>query len=154
MSERRRSIGSWIEGARAAGVDLGRPGERMGLPREGTGAVAGYGRRLGALVIDWLIALAIAAALAGALHVGPQTRSLLTLLVFGVMAWLLTGLVGTTLGKRLCGLRVVRLDGRPVGPFWALVRTVLLVLVVPALIWDRDYRGLHDRAANTVVVRL
>jgi hypothetical protein len=33
------------------------------------------------------------------------------------------------------------------------VRTLLLVLVVPALIWDRDYRGLHDRAANSVVVR-
>jgi uncharacterized RDD family membrane protein YckC len=140
MTERRRSIGSWIEGARAAGVDLGYPGERMGLPREGSGAVAGYGRRLGAL--------------ASSLHVGAQTRSLLTLLVFGVMVWLLTGLVGTTLGKRLCALRVVRVDGRPVGPLWAFVRTLLLVLVVPALIWDRDHRGLHDRAANAVVVRL
>ena len=24
--------------------------------------------------------------------------------------------------------------------------------VVPALVWDRDYRGLHDRAANTMVI--
>ncbi|MCO5996457.1 RDD family protein [Actinoallomurus rhizosphaericola] len=154
MTERRRSIGSWIEGARAAGVDLGYPGERMGLPREGTGSAAGYGRRLGALVIDWLIALAVAAVLAGALHVGAQTRSLLTLLVFGVMVWLLTGSIGTTVGKRLCGLRVVRVDGGPIGPLWAFVRALLLVLVVPALIWDRDYRGLHDRAANSIVVRL
>ncbi|WP_308211615.1 RDD family protein [Actinoallomurus soli] len=135
-------------------MDLGYPGERMGLPREGTGSAAGYGRRLGALVIDWLIALAVAAVLAGALHVGPQTRSLITLLVFGVMAWLLIGSIGTTVGKRLCGLRVVRVDGGPVGPLWAFVRALLLVLVVPALIWDRDYRGLHDRAANSVVVRL
>lgn len=154
MTERRRSIGSWIEGARAAGVELGYPGERMGLPREGAGSVAGYGRRLGALVLDWLIALAIAAVLAGALHVGAQTRSLLTLLVFGVMAWLLTGSIGTTVGKRLCGLRVVRVGGGPVGPLWAFVRALLLVLVVPALIWDRDHRGLHDRAANAVVVRI
>ncbi|MCO5991047.1 RDD family protein [Actinoallomurus spadix] len=154
MTERRRSIGSWIEGARAAGVELGYPGERMGLPREGAGSVAGYGRRLGALVLDWVIALAIAAVLAGALHVGAQTRSLLTLLVFGVMAWLLTGSIGTTVGKRLCGLRVVRVGGGPVGPLWAFVRALLLVLVVPALIWDRDHRGLHDRAANAVVVRI
>ncbi|GAA0357473.1 hypothetical protein GCM10010151_53880 [Actinoallomurus spadix] len=116
--------------------------------------MAGYGRRLGALVLDWVIALAIAAVLAGALHVGAQTRSLLTLLVFGVMAWLLTGSIGTTVGKRLCGLRVVRVGGGPVGPLWAFVRALLLVLVVPALIWDRDHRGLHDRAANAVVVRI
>jgi uncharacterized RDD family membrane protein YckC len=51
------------------------------------------------------------------------------------------------------GLRVVRVDGHPVGPLWALVRTVLLLTVVPALLWDRDYRGLHDKAADTVVVR-
>jgi uncharacterized RDD family membrane protein YckC len=153
MSGRRRSAGSWIEGARAAGADLGHPGERLGLPREGAGSVAGYGRRLGALVIDWLIALLVATALAGALHWSAQARSLLTLGVFGVLAWLLTGLIGTTAGKALCGLRVVRTDGRPLGPLWAFVRALLLVLVVPALIWDRDHRGLHDRAAGGVVVR-
>jgi uncharacterized RDD family membrane protein YckC len=153
MTERRRPIGSWIEGARAAGVEFGYPGERMGLPREGPGSAAGYGRRLGSLVIDWSIALLVAAALAAALHVSAQTRSLLTLLVFGVMAWLLIGLTGTTVGKRLCGLRVIRPGGGRVGLLWAFVRTLLLVLVVPALIWDRDYRGLHDRAANSVVVR-
>lgn len=35
-----------------------------------------------------------------------------------------------------------------------LVGTLLLCLAVPALIWDRDQRGMHDRAANTVVVRM
>ena len=33
------------------------------------------------------------------------------------------------------------------------LRTALLLLLVPALITDRDGRGLHDRAAGTVVVR-
>jgi uncharacterized RDD family membrane protein YckC len=56
-------------------------------------------------------------------------------------------------GKRVLGIRVVRLDGRPVGLGWALVRTILLLFVVPALITDRDLRGLHDRAANTIVIR-
>ncbi len=40
-----------------------------------------------------------------------------------------------------------------VGLGWALVRTILLLIVVPALITDRDLRGLHDRAANTIVIR-
>jgi uncharacterized RDD family membrane protein YckC len=67
--------------------------------------------------------------------------------------YLLTALTGLTLGKRLLGIRVARLDGRPVGFGWALVRTLLLLAVVPALFTDRDQRGLHDRAANTVVIR-
>ena len=57
------------------------------------------------------------------------------------------------MGKRVLGIRVVRLDGKPIGFVWALVRTILLLAVVPALITDRDLRGLHDRAANTIVIR-
>ena len=56
-------------------------------------------------------------------------------------------------GKRLLGLRVVRLDGRPVG-LWALPRTILLMLVVPAMMMDRDLRGLQDKAAGTVVIQI
>jgi hypothetical protein len=46
---------TWLGGVRAAGVDLGYPGERLGLPEEGSGSIAGWGRRIGALVIDWVI---------------------------------------------------------------------------------------------------
>ena len=35
----------------------------------------------------------------------------------------------------------------------ALVRTALLCLVVPAVVWDADGRGLHDRVAGTAIVR-
>ncbi len=58
------------------------------------------------------------------------------------------------MGKLLTRIRVVRLDGSMVGPRWGLVRTLLLLTVVPPLIVDRDLRGMHDRAANTVVVRV
>lgn len=152
MSEPRRPTGSWLSGARAAGADLGYPGERLGLPEDGPGAVAGYGRRLVALAVDWLIALLLAQALSAALHWSPGARSFVTLAIFGVLAWLLTGLFGTTAGKRLAGLRVVRPDGESVGLLWAFERAVLLVLLIPAVLWDRDHRGLHDRAASTLVV--
>ncbi|MGI8334120.1 RDD family protein [Actinomadura scrupuli] len=146
--------GSWLGGVRSAGVDLGFPGERLGLPEEGPGSAASYGRRLLALFIDWGLAWLAVLFLARVLgwHVGQG--SLLPVAVFAVEVWLLTGLLGLTAGKRLLGLRVVRLDGRPVGLLWSLVRTLLLVLVIPALVWDRDYRGLHDRAADTVVINV
>jgi uncharacterized RDD family membrane protein YckC len=133
------------------------PGQNLGLPEYGSGSVAGWSRRLGALVIDWLACSVIAIAFfyhpqAGhAATVLSQPR-LWTPAVFGVEDFLLTALTGVTIGKRLLGLRVVRLDGRPVG-LWALPRTLLLMLVVPAMMMDRDLRGLQDKAAGTVVVR-
>ena len=75
------------------------------------------------------------------------------MLVFGVQDYVLTALTGFTIGKRLLQIRVVRLDGKLVGLGWGLLRTVLLLLAVPALLVNRDLRGLHDRAANTAVVR-
>ena len=36
---------------------------------------------------------------------------------------------------------------------WALARTLLLACFVPAIIWDRDGRGLHDRAAGALTLR-
>jgi uncharacterized RDD family membrane protein YckC len=122
------------------------PGERLGLPQSGPGSVAGIGRRLGALMIDWLMCTAIALA---AFH-----NQYFTIVVFAVEIYVLTALTGFTVGKRLLGLRVVRLDGKPVGLLWALVRTILFLAVVPALVFDQDQRGLHDKAANTVVIRI
>jgi uncharacterized RDD family membrane protein YckC len=71
-----------------------------------------------------------------------------------VVSILMLTTAGSTPGKRLMGLRVVRLDGGRLGPVAAVIRTVLLLLVVPALIWDRDTRGLHDKAAKSVQVRI
>jgi uncharacterized RDD family membrane protein YckC len=133
------------------------PGQQFGLPEFGSGSVAGWSRRLGALVIDWLACSIVAIAFFYHPQAG-HTASVLTQprlwtpVVFGVEDFLLTALTGVTIGKRLLGLRVIRLDGRPVG-LWALPRTLLLMLVVPAMIMDRDLRGLQDKAAGTVVVR-
>jgi uncharacterized RDD family membrane protein YckC len=52
------------------------------------------------------------------------------------------------------GIHVIRLGGGPAGPLPALVRSVLLCLVIPAVIFDPDHRGLHDKAMNTVLVRM
>ena len=141
----RRWAGSWLSGITGTDDAGTYPGERFGLPKEGHGSVATIGRRLLALLIDWLLCTVIALAV---FH-----SRFWTLPIFAAETYLLTALTGFTVGKRLLGIRVARLDGRPVGFLWALVRTLLLLTVVPALITDRDLRGLHDRAANTIVIR-
>jgi uncharacterized RDD family membrane protein YckC len=142
----RRRAGSWLNGPQAASGSPAYPGERFGLPEDGPRSVAGMGRRLLALFIDWLLCMIISLA--------AFRTQYWTLAIFAGETWLLTAFSGFTAGKRLLGLRVARLDGRPVGLGWALVRTLLLLAVIPPLVTDRDLRGLHDRAANTVVIRV
>jgi uncharacterized RDD family membrane protein YckC len=134
------------------------PGRGFGLPEFGQGSVAGWSRRFGALLIDWVACSFITILFFYPFSSGHASNVLIeprlwTPLVFGVEDFVLTALTGFTIGKRLLGLRVVRLDGGPVG-LWALPRTILLMLVLPAMMMDRDLRGLQDKAAGTVVVRI
>jgi hypothetical protein len=122
------------------------PGQRLGLPERGPGSVASMPRRLLALVIDWLLSMIIA--------LWITHSQFWTIAVFAIEVYMLTALTGSTVGKRLVGIRVIRLSGGPVGFGWALVRTAILLTVVPPLLTDRDLRGLHDRASDTVVVRI
>ncbi|WP_431678227.1 RDD family protein [Kitasatospora sp. KL5] len=152
----RDALGSWLDGPKAAaekmGAEFGYRGERLGLPKEGPGSVAGPGRRLGALFVDgWLCSLVAYGLLAG----GDQgSANLWTTPLFYLVTVLLLTTSGTTVGKRLFGLRVVRLDGARASIPQVLLRTLLLCLVVPAAIWDRDTRGLHDKAVGCVEVRI
>ncbi|CAL9569043.1 RDD family protein [Streptomyces pilosus] len=155
--DNRQAIGSWLSGPRAAledaGADFGYRGEQLGLPEDGPGSIARPGRRLGALAVDWGLCMLIAYGLITDGYDG-QTTGNWALLVFLVLSVLTVGTVGFTPGKRLFGLRVVALDSGRVQPLRGLVRSALLCLAVPALVWDRDGRGLHDRLARTVEVRI
>ncbi len=123
------------------------PGQRFGLPEHGPGSVASMPRRILALFIDWLLCMLIAYWLTGS--------QFWTIAVFAVEVYVLTATTGFTVGKRLTGIRTIRTDGGgPIGFRWALVRTAILLTAVPPLLTDRDLRGLHDRASDTIVVRL
>ena len=122
------------------------PGQQLGLPERGPGSVSSMPRRVSALFIDWLLSMVIAYWL--------THSQFWTIVVFAIEVYVLTALGGSTVGKRLVGLRTIRVGGGPVGFGWSLVRTAILLTVVPPLLTDRDLRGLHDRAANTVVVRI
>ncbi|MBM9505399.1 RDD family protein [Actinacidiphila acididurans] len=154
--DNRDAIGSWLSGPRAAaermGVEFGYRGERLGLPKDGPGSIAPVGRRLAAVLIDWLLSVLIAYGLIA--HRDARAANSWALLVFAVLSVISLLLLGSTPGKRLLGLRVVRLDGNRLGLGAILLRTLLLALFVPAVIWDRDSRGLHDKAARSVEIRI
>ncbi|MDQ0634507.1 putative RDD family membrane protein YckC [Arthrobacter pascens] len=142
----RKDIGSWLTGPDTSGISK-YPGERLGLPESGPGSIARAGRRLIAIIIDWGIALLISNfAFAG--------DSWATLGIFAAEQILLVGTLGYSIGHRVAGIHVVRLGGGAPGPLAGLVRALLLCLVVPAVIFDPDHRGLHDKAMNTVLVRM
>jgi uncharacterized RDD family membrane protein YckC len=130
------------------------PGESLGMPQRGPGSLAPMGRRLGALMIDWLISYGLAAL---ALRFGVYSEHALATAV--LVIWFVLGVVsvrlfGFTPGQLALGLRVVTVDGRPaVGTGRAVVRGVLVGTVVPALFTDWDGRGLQDRLTATAVVR-
>lgn len=121
-------------------------GKRIGLPETGPGSLAKMGRRTLAICIDWSMALLVSSAFF-------KSDNLTTLLVFGAVQWVFVSTLGTSPGHRICRLVVRRINGGYVGFWRGLIRTSLLLLVLPAVIWDADNRGLHDKIAGTVLVR-
>jgi uncharacterized RDD family membrane protein YckC len=128
------------------------PGETLGVPKSGPGSLASMGRRLAALMVDWLFAYGLAAL---AMAFGLFSERVLSTAV--LVIWLLLGVValrlfGFTPGQLALGLRVVALDER-LGLGRVAVRGILVALVIPALFTDWDGRGIQDRLTNTAVVR-
>lgn len=114
---------------------------------------ARLGRRVVALGIDWLASLLVARLAFGQFAYGTLESSFSTLAVFFVEVTLLTWLVQGSFGQLLVGLRVVLVTGGRLSLWRAALRTALVCLVIPAVIYDDDGRGLQDRAVGSVCVR-
>lgn len=112
---------------------------------------ASYGRRLAALCLDWAMSWAVVGLISQrALGVGNWI-----LLTFFLEVALLTSLTGQSAGQRMVHIRVVAWPTlEALTPISVVVRTVLLVLVVPPLITDAHSRGLHDRLARSAVIKV
>jgi hypothetical protein len=109
--------------------------------------VGRVGRRIGALAIDYGYTVLLSIA-----FFDYDNFSLLA--IFAVTQIVSILLLNGSIGHLLLGMRVVPVGGGALQMWRPFVRTVLLCLVIPALIWDRDQRGMHDRAAGTVLVRV
>jgi uncharacterized RDD family membrane protein YckC len=149
----RRDLGSWLQGPDPSSVPSSAfPGERLGRPESGPRSLAGPGRRLVSLLIDWALCLLIARGFFGAEALQPNG----SLSVVGVLVLenlLLVGTAGATVGQRLVGVQVERVDGSRPGLIRAAGRAVLLGLGFPALtlLWEPDRRGLHDLVSGSLV---
>lgn len=144
----RRSVGGWLGGPGSAYDAAGGgefPGQRLGLPETGRGSLTRLGARVQAFLIDAVMCAIVAW--------GCWRDTVWTTPVFALEVLVLTTFLGASAGQFLRGLRVVRLDGRPPGLLRSTLRTLLLLALVPAVIWDRDGRGLHDKVAGTMLVR-
>ena len=153
----RRDIGSWLSGPKAAledqGMDFGYPGQRFGLPKQGVGSVSRMGRRIIALMIDWIAAILVTHLAFPDLVYGSGNFGAVTLGIFAAQVFVLTATTGASFGYRIAGIRLISISPARITFLKVLVRTALLCLAVPALIWDRDGRGLHDKAVGTITMR-
>lgn len=123
------------------------PGRRLGLPASGPRSVARAGRRIAALAIDFGLAVLLSVAFFNYQEWAASAIFAVTQIVFLL-------LVSGGVGHLILGMRVVPVRGGRLGWWRPFVRTLLLCLVIPALIWDADQRGLHDKLAGTVLVRI
>lgn len=122
------------------------PGQRLGLPDTGPRSVARLGRRIIAIAIDWALA-----SLVGYLFFDADGFAILV--AFAALQYLFLVTLSGSIGHILLGMRVVPLRPAWIGLWRPAVRTLLLCLVIPAVIYDGSQRGLHDQLAGTVLVR-
>jgi uncharacterized RDD family membrane protein YckC len=108
--------------------------------------VARLGRRIGAILIDWALASAVGYAFFGG-------DGFAILLAFAVLQYIFIVTASGSIGHLILGMRVVPVRPAWIGLWKPLVRTVLLCLLIPAVVWNRDQRGLHDLIPGTVLVR-
>lgn len=119
--------------------------DRPAAPASGIRAAVSFGRRLAAAAVDatvsgvviaFFVLLGEVAWVASAGRVSPPLEALVLLYVLlgWFQAFVLDGLFGATLGKRLFGLRVFRSWGARAGAFTALSRRVVFDLVALFLV--------------------
>ena len=129
------------------------PGERFGAPATGRGAAAGFGRRLAALTLDWLLGYLIAGLFAGPDALASPNFSWTVMGVWFVLTAVAVAAFGITPGMAVLGIRVAPLQSNLVGVPRAVLRTALVAVGLAGVVGDADGRGWHDRAADTIVVR-
>lgn len=118
---------------------------------------ASWARRALALLVDWAASTLVVVLVLGPAGWSENPASgFYVLAVFGLETALLTAVAGGSFGKLATRLRVVQAEGAPRPPdlVRSLVRSLLVCLVIPPLVFRPDGRGLHDVVAGTATVTL
>jgi uncharacterized RDD family membrane protein YckC len=116
---------------------------------------ASWGRRLLALMLDWIACTFVAFAILGSeRYQHARGSSWLVLGIFLLETGIGTALVSGSFGQLLTGIRVLRTDGQRLNLLLALLRSFFVCLVVPPAIFKPDGRGLHDLWTGSGAYRL
>jgi hypothetical protein len=110
------------------------------------------GRRVAAILIDWLISYGLAALALGFGAISKETLATSVLVIWFVLGVVAVRLFGFTPGQLVLGRGGVARHGRW-GVGRLVVRGLLVGLVIPPLFTDWDGRGVQDRVTGTAVVR-
>jgi uncharacterized RDD family membrane protein YckC len=114
------------------------------------------GRRMLGITIDWIAAYAVTLGFfAGSGTFLERSRGIggTVLLVLALEYLILVSLGGSSFGHRIVGLKVVRFsDGGVATPLQALIRTLLMVIIITAITFDENGRGVNERLSNTVLI--
>lgn len=122
------------------------PGKRFGLPQEGPRSTPSYLRRAGGLAVDWALAVGLSVLFF-------DYNALATLALFIALSAFFGLVSAGTLGHHLVGIRIAPVAGGALGIVAPLIRPLLVALVLPAVLYDDDMRGGHDRLVGTILVR-
>jgi hypothetical protein len=107
--------------------------------------IASNWQRAQAITIDWIGSLFVATLL---------LDNSWTLFFFFFQVAILTALTGSSAGQRLRGIRIIDVNTlQNIAPLGALLRTFLICLVIPAVVQNKEGRGLHDLATKSAAVR-
>ena len=116
---------------------------------------ASWSRRIVALILDWAASTLVTIGIIGpGRYLDDPDSGWIVLGVFALEVSLLTTLAGGSFGQRLTGVRVLTTDGRPLNLLLAVMRTLLICLVVPPLVFKPGTgRGLHDLWTGSAAYR-
>lgn len=115
---------------------------------------AGWGRRIAALFIDWVVSTLVFIAIVGGSTYSKVGGGFYVPLVLFAEIAIFTILLGGSFGQVALKMRVRRIDGARLSPWAVLIRTLLILLVVPPLIYKPDGRGLHDMVVDSATFRV
>ncbi len=117
---------------------------------------ASWVRRALALCVDWAASTLVVVSLLGPeRYADDRFSGIYVLGAYVLENAVLTALAGGSFGKLVTRLRVVRVgETRPINLIPALLRSVLIALVIPPLVFRPDGRGLHDMVAGSVTIPL
>lgn len=129
------------------------PSAGLGLPARGPGSLASLLRRAVAAVVDWGISQLIVVGLLDIEVTAGGAAAFAPLGLFALMHVLLVGTIGRTIGHSVVGIEVRALDGGALRPAQTLVRTLMVLLFLPAVFTADDGRGFHDKTAGAMTLR-